>query len=60
MIAAFNRWYDDIREPWRLLIALSIISPVFVLMAMDSIALIAGGFVYATFLVFVRAMGQRK
>ena len=57
MIMRFNRWYDKISEPYRMLVGLGIASPVFILLAMPDPALICSGLIYAMFLIIVRIIG---
>jgi hypothetical protein len=53
-IDKFNAWYNNIQEPWRLLTALGLVIPGFVLLSTGKFALSFLGMFYLLFLLFVR------
>lgn len=60
MINKFNTWYDDIQEPWKFLLSLSLAMPCLILLASDYTPLIVAGGIYGLTLVIVRIMGRYK
>ncbi len=59
MLSRFNRWYDNLKEPKRFLVALAIVTPWFVSLASNEPTVVIGGFFYVLLLISMRIWWTR-
>lgn len=54
MIRKFNMWYENIKEPYRLIVALLLVMPFITLLSTENLLLIISGILYILILLYFR------